>query len=368
MPFGPEDAPDKASDRDLVIAFQAGDRRAYDELYRRHMPRVRNVCHRLLGNTQDAEEAAQETFLKSFQALGRFNGQYQVGAWLSRIASNVCVDQLRSRNRHVQIVDLTERSHDELEDDAVEPDKIVTDKIEMASALQRIQPLHARALVLRTLKGLSHQEMAGELEMSPQQVKALLHRARTSFRRVWQNASGWAVAPLAGMKAALAPRTNEASEASLAVSISPLSGVVFERVAAGAVAAVLAFAGMHVSSEPVSNDPSRPNRNRAAPSESARPHALSDAHERLAEPDGAGQAGGTSGASGSEDEGKVVSGVLDELALAPEDEDQDEDGGSDGDDGPLTGGPTTTSKPVTDKVRETVEQVEDLVEAGLGDS
>ena len=83
------------SDRELVLAFQAGNEAAFDELYDRHHDRVARVCFRYMNNRPDAEEAAQEAFLKAFQALPRFNGQYQVGAWLSRIAANVCVDNLR---------------------------------------------------------------------------------------------------------------------------------------------------------------------------------------------------------------------------------------------------------------------------------
>src|SRR5688500_17363271 len=95
------DAPGAAerSDRELVLAFKAGDDAAFDELYRRHHERVAKVCYRFMNNRPDAEEAAQEAFLKAFQALPRFNGQYQVGAWLKRIAANVCVDNLRVKSR-----------------------------------------------------------------------------------------------------------------------------------------------------------------------------------------------------------------------------------------------------------------------------
>jgi RNA polymerase sigma-70 factor, ECF subfamily len=182
-----DDASEHRSDRDLVLAFQQGDRRAYAELYRRHMPRVRAVCSRLLGNPQDIEEAAQETFLRSFTALGRFNGEYQVGSWLTRIASNVSVDHLRRSARRATSVELTEEA-EELRDDS-DPGRVVGDRIELAGALQRIQPLHAKVLVLRTIKGLSHREIGRELEMSAPQVKALLHRARSSFKRVWSRAS-----------------------------------------------------------------------------------------------------------------------------------------------------------------------------------
>ena len=87
-----------------------GDRWAphYDEIYSRYSARVRSICRRMLGNSADAEEATQETFLRSYKALHRFNGQYQLSAWLSRIASNICVDHLRQRSRHPETTVQTE--------------------------------------------------------------------------------------------------------------------------------------------------------------------------------------------------------------------------------------------------------------------
>ena len=93
-------------DRDLVIAFKAGDPDAYDEMYRRYSARVGGVCRRMLTNREDAQEAVQETFLKAYLALPEFNGNYRLGAWLGRIASNVCVDQLRARARSASLVPL----------------------------------------------------------------------------------------------------------------------------------------------------------------------------------------------------------------------------------------------------------------------
>ena len=182
------------SDRDLVLAFQAGDKSAYDELYLRHKDRVASVCRRYLRNGGDAEEAVQETFLKAFQALPRFNGQYQVGAWLGRIASNVCVDHLRGKSR-THLVALPDDDVLVLRDKSPE-DLLIGEYPKIDETIGTIQPLHADALKLRALDGLSHIEMAGKLQMTPAQVKALLHRARISFRRAWDKAGGWLLAPV----------------------------------------------------------------------------------------------------------------------------------------------------------------------------
>ncbi len=241
------------SDRDLVLAFQAGDKAAYDELYRRHRDRVVRVCIRLLNNSTDAEEATQETFLKAFQALPRFNGQYQVGAWLARIATNVCVDQLRVKSRSHLVslpteVPITEQGPEDL---------LVGEDPRIDVAIKEIQPLHANALRMRAVDGMSHVEIAGRLRMSPAQVKALLHRARTSFKKAWDKAQGWLVVPIFGSRSL--DRSDMPSTSSNVAALSAHVPALAEKAAATVVVVVVALTGMP-SSPPteVAVDPGAP--------------------------------------------------------------------------------------------------------------
>jgi RNA polymerase sigma-70 factor (ECF subfamily) len=241
----PRPAPAELSDRELVLAFQQGSRAAYEEIFRRHQQRVHRVCYRILRNPQDADEATQEAFLRSYQALGRFNGQYQLGAWLSRIAANICFDQLRSRTRSIAVVSVP-TENDAVEAEGLQPDNLVGQQINLSETLNGMSPLHAKAIVLRAVGGFSHKEMADQLEMSTEQVKSLLHRSRTSFRKAWDKAAGWGVAPLAGFRSLLTSRSKDATEASQGVAAgvcSPMGSLFVERVAASAVAAVMAISG-----------------------------------------------------------------------------------------------------------------------------
>lgn len=249
--------PPFASDRELVQAFQEGRRDAYDEIFRLYSPRIRRVCSRMLKNPQDVDEATQETFLKAYQALGRFNGQYQLGAWLSRIASNVCLDQIRARSRNAVQVSLSDE-HEAAGTERGPEDIVVGEHPRIHEAIAEIQPLHAQALKLRALRGLSHREMAGELHMTPAQVKALLHRARSSFRRAWDKAEGWALAPVVAVRGFFSERsTSEAS--SNFIGITPtLSPMLVERVAASAVIVAVALSGA-----PTQPEGSRPPERRA---------------------------------------------------------------------------------------------------------
>lgn len=239
------------SDKELVIAFQAGDRRAYDEMFHRHRNRVRRTCGRILLNSADIEEATQETFVKAYQALGRFNGSYQLGAWLNRIATNVAIDHIRERSRSANLVALP---IDREEDSVAGPEEIVAGgDIRVTDALGEIQPSHATALKLRAVEGMSHQEMAGQLHMSPDQVKALLHRARRSFKRAWDKAENWAVAPLFFLRSLIPADNNDVTGASTHAPslfmMSPSFMPMVERVAASALLVAVALSGSPASTE-----------------------------------------------------------------------------------------------------------------------
>jgi RNA polymerase sigma-70 factor (ECF subfamily) len=197
----------------------------------------------MLKNPQDVDEATQETFLKAYQALTRFNGQYQLGAWLSRIASNVCLDQIRARSRSAMQVTLSDE-HESAGTERGPEDIVVGEHPRIHEAIAEIQPLHAEALKLRALRGLSHREMAGELHMTPAQVKALLHRARSSFRRAWDKAEGWALAPIAAVRGFFSDKSTSSPASSNLVGLTPsLSPLLAERVAASAVIVAVALSG-----------------------------------------------------------------------------------------------------------------------------
>ena len=186
-------------DRELTLAFQAGDKGAYQAIYDRHHARVHGVCRRMLINRDDAEEAAQETFLRVYQALGRFNGRYQLGAWVTRIATNVCLDHLRAKTRRggdLAALELSELDLSTNEDEG--PEGLVVRNSEgwrVRKVIASLPPLHRAAIVLRDFEGLSYDEVAMTLGISDQQVKALLHRARQRFKRSWVSAAASALVP-----------------------------------------------------------------------------------------------------------------------------------------------------------------------------
>ncbi len=214
-------------DRMLVLDFQAGHPEAFVEIHHRYAGLSRHVCARFSENPQDTEEAFQETWIRVFQALHRFNGRYALPPWISRIATNVSLDLIRARARRPLLDDHPIDEH-EREDHADGPEETVERLIQrdlVIAVLSGLPDNHRRALALRELEGRSHKEIAAELEMTPAQAKALIHRAKGTFRREWLHAATerhglagiflipvlWA-GRLAGIARRIADRAGEAAQ------------------------------------------------------------------------------------------------------------------------------------------------------------
>lgn len=185
-----EHFPTSPEDRDLTLAFQRGEKGAYQAIYDRYAPKVRSICYRLLNHPEDAKEAAQESFLRIYQALGRFNGHYQLGPWISRITTNVCLDHLRAGRRRpsdpTPIEDLLHAPSGppDTTDPAWMTVQAASDRRVM-NQVAALPPRHRAALILRDLEGHSYAEVADQLELTEGQTKSLIHRARKGFRREW---------------------------------------------------------------------------------------------------------------------------------------------------------------------------------------
>lgn len=193
-------------DRGLVLAFQAGDRAAYDVIFQRYGPMTERICRRYLINPHDAEEATQETMLRVLRSLPSFNGRYNLRAWVARIATNLCLDRLRQETRKANGEELNvvylEHQNDEASAKA-DPSEVLDQVVrreEIRAHLKTLPENHRIALVLRDVEGFGHREIAQVLGTTPARVKALLHRARKGFRSKWNDGErqlGIILAPLA---------------------------------------------------------------------------------------------------------------------------------------------------------------------------
>lgn len=173
----------RAADMALVERCRLGDLRAFEELYRTHAGRLFSVACRMIGNPADAEDLLQEIFLTAHRKLEGFRGDSSLGTWLYRLATNQCLDYLRSRAARAG--HLT----DALDDDPTLADagsrglaeQTVT-KMDLERALARLPEGCRAAFVLHDIEGLEHREVGEVLGIAEGTSKSQVHKARMRLR------------------------------------------------------------------------------------------------------------------------------------------------------------------------------------------
>jgi RNA polymerase sigma factor (sigma-70 family) len=157
----------------------AGIGEATRQLFERHQRKILAFCHQQLGNREEAEDAAQITFMNAFRGLRRGTSPEFESAWLYKIAQNVCLTKQRLSYRRSR---LEAPSDFELIEELVPAREGESDELfGLTSALRVLPEQQRRALLLREWKGLSYREIASEMRLSQAAVETLLFRARRSL-------------------------------------------------------------------------------------------------------------------------------------------------------------------------------------------
>ncbi len=182
------------SEPDLIKRCQNGDVEAFEQLIEGYEKKIINYCWRMLGNPLDAEDAAQEVFVKVFRFIGSFTGQSSFSTWLYRIASNVCLDLLRKRKRRpAETVSLNQcnAEGDEfalpIEDTSPTPyESAQMNEAQrvLTAALEQLGEEQRRVIVLRDIEGLSYDEIAQIINVAPGTVKSRINRARKALQKL----------------------------------------------------------------------------------------------------------------------------------------------------------------------------------------
>lgn len=173
----------------LQKARQGSDE-AFEFLVERYQTPVYNLCYRMLGNPQEAEDAAQESFWRAYQALQRYDPQRSFVTWLLSIAAHYCIDQ--QRRRHATSIPIDETIEEIIPDHAPDPETVaVTSEQDrqLRQLMATLNPQDRAVLVLRYWYDLSDAEIGQILSMSTSAVKSRLHRSRLQLAKNWQTES-----------------------------------------------------------------------------------------------------------------------------------------------------------------------------------
>jgi RNA polymerase sigma-70 factor (ECF subfamily) len=169
------------AEREIVEACRRGDREAFDGLVLRYQRDVYRLCFRYVNNHEDANDLAQEVFLKAWRAIGRFRGDSSVSTWLYRIAVNACLN-FRSSRRPLSV---------ELPEEIPDPARGAAADVEAEDAARRVRAAVSRlpdrqraTLILKVFHDLKHEEVAAALGSTVGTVKANLFHALGNLRKL----------------------------------------------------------------------------------------------------------------------------------------------------------------------------------------
>ena len=169
-----------------LIRAQKGDAGAFSRLVEHYQRSVYNLCCRMLGDGQDAEDAAQESFLRAYKGLKRFDLQRSFSSWLLSIAAHYCIDQLRKKR--FNIVSTEELLVPDLPDKRPHVESVLCqeeENMQIRTLLNVLAPTDRAAVILFYWYDYSYQEIAQALNLSNSAVKSRLHRARRTMARSW---------------------------------------------------------------------------------------------------------------------------------------------------------------------------------------
>jgi RNA polymerase sigma-70 factor, ECF subfamily len=183
-----------ATDHDLIALARTGSEKAYRELLDRYQRPVFSLVYRMVRDRELAEDLAQETFVKVFNHLDRFNPKYKFSSWIFKIASNLAIDTLRKRepnmvsldgSRHAETPDEVEATRITVESKDENPEEFLEAKElgqEIERAIGLLRPDYRTAILLRHVEGRAYEEIAEVMGVPLGTVKTFIHRARSELR------------------------------------------------------------------------------------------------------------------------------------------------------------------------------------------
>jgi RNA polymerase sigma-70 factor (ECF subfamily) len=177
----------RVDDREAVLACQRGEREAFDPLVERYQRDIYRLCYRYVNDPQDANDMAQEVFLKAYRAIGRFRGESSFSTWLYRIAVNTCLNFRSARRPEGE--PLSDRVPDA---QAGVLDAMVEDERaqRVREAVSRLPEKQRATLILKVYHELTHEEVAGIVGASVGTVKANLFHALGNLRKMLRPEAG----------------------------------------------------------------------------------------------------------------------------------------------------------------------------------
>jgi RNA polymerase sigma-70 factor (ECF subfamily) len=171
---------------EVLNQVHRGNQEAFTQLVEAYQRPVYNLCYRMLGDPDEAEDAAQETFLRVYQNIKRYDNERPFSTWLLSIAAHLCIDQLRKRRMVLISMDAT--PYLDPPDRLPGPEAsfyLKQDQKRVQSLLKTLSPADRAAVVMYYWYDFSYEEISNSLSLTVSAVKSRLHRARLTMAQAW---------------------------------------------------------------------------------------------------------------------------------------------------------------------------------------
>jgi RNA polymerase sigma-70 factor (ECF subfamily) len=178
----------QATEAQWLSLAQKGDPQAFSELVETYQKPVYNLCYRMLGTAEDAEDASQETFLRAYKSMRRYDNSRPFSTWLLSIAAHYCIDQIR--RRRLSIVSIEELPVPDVPDVSPGLETTVSrneERRRIRKLLDTLAPTDRAAVIIYYWYDFSYDEICQALSLSVSAVKSRLHRARRAMAEEWIN-------------------------------------------------------------------------------------------------------------------------------------------------------------------------------------
>ncbi len=181
------------TERQLVQKCKNGDIRSFELLIESYQKKIFNIAFRMLGNQEDALDVTQEVFIKIYKSISSFKEESSLSTWIYRIATNVCLDELRKRKK-TKMVSMDSpiqlnggEINVQMQDQGLHPDELIEQKelkTQIKKAINCLKDEHKIVIILRDINGYSYEEISKIMECSLGTVKSRINRARNSLKSI----------------------------------------------------------------------------------------------------------------------------------------------------------------------------------------
>ncbi len=172
-------------DSTIVGKCQGGQSELYGQLVDKYSARIINLGYAMMGNRHDAEDIAQEAFVRAYKALAKFQKKAKFSSWLYQIALNLCKDHLKAKSRHARPADEEQLANINGNPKDQAPRVIIQGELseKMREAINKLPYLYREAFVLRHLQGLEYEDVATITAVPADTVRVRAYRAREMMRQ-----------------------------------------------------------------------------------------------------------------------------------------------------------------------------------------